>query len=79
MQRNKVFFRMLTWILETPLFMNKVFDFFDFVCYQYLGIIGTKMALRSKGGVLNSKQIDTSQEFIPDCNKDTTGMKPNVG
>ena len=62
MQRNKVFFRMLTWILETPLFMNKVFDFFDFFCYQYLGIIATKMALRSKGGVLNSKQIDASQE-----------------
>ena len=37
------------------------------------------MALRSKGGVLNSKQIDASQEFIPVCNKDTTGMKPNAG
>ena len=70
---------MLTWILETPLFMNKVFDFFDCFGYQYLGIIAIKMALRSKGGVLNSKQIDASQEFIPDCNKDTTGMKPNVG
>ena len=31
------------------------------------------MTLRSRGGILNSKKINTSQEFVPDCNKDTTG------
>ena len=44
--------------------MNKV---------KFFKLTGTKMTLRSRGGILNSKKINTSQEFVPDCNKDTTG------
>ena len=35
--------------------------------------LGTKMILRPRGGLLNAKKIDATQEYIPPCNKDTTG------
>ena len=32
------------------------------------------MTLRPRGGLLNSKKITGTQDYVPTCNKDTTGI-----
>ena len=34
---------------------------------------GTKMTLRPRDGLLNPRKMDATQEYVPPCNKDTTG------
>lgn len=41
---------------------------------RLLLIAGTMMTLRPRGGLLNSKKITGTQDYVPTCNKDTTGI-----
>ena len=39
----------------------------------WINITGTKMTLRPRDGLLNPRKMDATQEYVPPCNKDTTG------